>query len=143
VASDMISRAKYSLHTFSTGWGETWTELVSGPPEEIKKTVSHAAVHSQKKKKKKINEEGDEVEEEEEEEEEEAYSGPQAIVLSDADKSAWESMQDRLQDSPLIQEMLKNTRKFKRQAASTDIGQKAAEVGGNVQDKLHVSDAVQ
>ena len=51
---------------------------------------------------------------EENEEVEEAYTGPQAIVVTDSDKSTWESMQERLQDSPLIQEMLKNTRRFKK-----------------------------
>ena len=137
-ASDLLGRGKYFMHTFTTGWSETWQEMISGPPEEIKKTVSHAALPSHKKKKKKINEDGEEVEEEEEEEE--AYTGSQAMVLSDSDKSTWEAMQERLQDSPLIQEMMKNTRKFKKQAASTDIGQKAAEVGGNVQDKIHVSE---
>ena len=135
VASDLIGRGKYFLHTFTSGWGETWQELVSGPPEQIKKTVSHAAVNQ--KKKKKVNEDGEEIEENEEVEE--AYTGPQAIVVTDSDKSTWESMQERLQDSPLIQEMLKNTRRFKKQAASTDIGQKVGEMGGNVQDKIHVS----
>ena len=130
VASDMLGRGKYFWHKISSGWGDTWNELISGPPEEIKKTVSHAAVHTQKKKKES---------QEESDEEEEEYSGPQAIVVTDAGKSAWQSMQERLQDSPLIQEVLKNTRKFKKQAAATDIGQKAAEVGTGVQNKLHVS----
>lgn len=34
---------------------------------------------------------------------------------------------------------MKNSRRFKKKAAATDIGQKAAEMGGNVQDKIHVS----
>jgi hypothetical protein len=136
VASDLLGRGKYFLHTLTSGWGDTWKEMVSGPPETIKKTVSHAAVHSQKKKKT-VSGDG-----EEEEEVDEAYSGPQAIVLTDADKSTWEAMQERLQDSPLIQEMMRNSRKFKKQAAATDIGQKVGQMGGNVQDKIHVSAAL-
>lgn len=128
LASHWIGRGKYMLHQLSTGWGDTWKEMISGPTDnQIKKTVGHASVHSEKKKG-----EGEEAEEEKEE-----YTGPQAIVVTKGDKSAWEQMQDRLQDSPLIQEMLKNTRRLRKEAAGTAWGQKATQVGSSVQDRVH------
>lgn len=63
-------------------------------------------------------------------------AGPSAIVLVKDPKSAWESMRERLADSPLIREMLKNSRKIGQQAASTDIGKAAVDVGKTVQDKI-------
>lgn len=63
-------------------------------------------------------------------------AGPSAIVLVKDPKSAWESMRERLADSPLIREMLKNSRKIGQQAASTDIGKKAVDMGKSVQDKI-------
>lgn len=63
-------------------------------------------------------------------------AGPSAIVLVKDPKSAWESMRERLADSPLIREMLKNSRKIGQQAASTDIGKKAVDTARSVQDKI-------
>jgi hypothetical protein len=45
-------------------------------------------------------------------------------------------MKERLQDSPFIREILKNSRKVSQQAAATDIGKQAANVGRAVSDKL-------
>lgn len=62
--------------------------------------------------------------------------GPSSIVLVKEPKSAWDSMKDRLQDSPFIQEIIRNSRKFSRTAAETPIGKKASEVGQSVKDKI-------
>jgi hypothetical protein len=59
----------------------------------------------------------------EEEEDEDAdadtpkETGPSALVHVKDPKSAWEAMKDRLQDSPLIREILRNSRKMGQQAA--------------------------
>eukprot|EP01032_Pedospumella_encystans_P021883 gene21883-24814_t len=63
-------------------------------------------------------------------------AGPSAIVLVKDPKSAWESMRERLADSPLIREMMKNSRKIGQQAASTDIGKTAVNATKAVQDKI-------
>jgi len=63
-------------------------------------------------------------------------AGPSAIVLVKDPKSAWESMRERLADSPLIREMMKNSRKIGAQAASTDLGKTAINAGKAVQDKV-------
>lgn len=65
-----------------------------------------------------------------------ADAGPSAIVLVKEPKGAWEAMKERLQDSPLIREILKNSRKVGQAAANTDIGKKAQDIGRSVQDKI-------
>jgi len=62
--------------------------------------------------------------------------GPSSIVVVKEPKSAWDSMKDRLQDSPFIQEIIRNSRKFSRTAAETPIGKKASEVSQSVKDKI-------
>lgn len=68
---------------------------------------------------------------------EEVPAGPSALVVVKEAKSPWEQMKDRLQDSPLIKELLKNSRQFRKAAVETDIGKKAEYLGKSVQDKLH------
>ena len=63
-------------------------------------------------------------------------AGPSAIVVVKDPKSAWESMKERLQDSPFIREILKNSRKVGKQAAATDLGKQATDIGKSVQDKI-------
>lgn len=91
----------------------------------------------------------------EEDPEAERYEGPTAMVVVKDRGSAWDQMKARLSSSPLIREMLKNTKKVrgarnrvcitmkqsvitqaKEAAASTDIGKKAFEAGQNVKDKM-------
>jgi mitochondrial import inner membrane translocase subunit TIM44 len=78
-----------------------------------------------------------EDDEEEEEEEEPEYTGPNALVHVKEPVGAWEAMKNRLQDSPLIREILKGSRKVGKAAASTPVGEKATEAVRGVQDKLH------
>lgn len=70
--------------------------------------------------------------------EKEKYDGPTAMVVVKDRGSAWDQMKSRLSSSPLIREMLKNSKKVKDAAASTDIGKKAFETGQNVKDKMEV-----
>lgn len=76
------------------------------------------------------------ADDDEEEGEKEQYTGPSALVHVKDPKSAWESMKERLQDSPFIREMLKRSKKIGRVAADTDIGKKAQNIGRSVQDKI-------
>jgi hypothetical protein len=120
--------------SFISGVKETWKELIEGPKEsKIRKTVAHAEVIRTKKAK---------SEEDDEDEDESAaapYSGPTAVVVSKSKRSTWEEMAARLEDSPLIREMLKNSRKIGRQAADTDLGKQAQKIGEQVTNKIHVS----
>jgi hypothetical protein len=68
-----------------------------------------------------------------------AYDGPTAMVVVKDRGSAWDQMKARLSSSPLIREMLKNTKKATAAAASTDVGKKAFETGRNMKDKVDVS----
>ena len=72
-------------------------------------------------------------------EEAEKYEGTTAIVVVKDQGSAWDQMKARLSSSPLIREMLKNTRNVTKAAAETDIGKKAVETGQNIKDKVEVS----
>jgi hypothetical protein len=119
--------------SFVVGVKETWKELIEGPKEsKIKKTVAHAEVVRTKKAST-----GDE--DDEEEAKAAPYTGPTAVVVSKTKRSTWEDMAARLENSPLIREMLKNSRKIGRQAAATDIGQQAQKIGEQVTNKIHVS----
>jgi hypothetical protein len=113
---------------------ETWKELIEGPKEsKIRKTVAHAEVIRTKKAK------SDDDDEDEDEPAAAPYSGPTAVVVSKSKKSTWEEMAARLENSPLIREMLKNSRKIGRQAADTDLGKQAQKIGEQVSNKIHVS----
>lgn len=72
------------------------------------------------------------------EDEAEKYDGPTALVWVKDQGSAWDKMKARLSSSPLIREMLKNTKKATQAAAQTDIGKKAFETGQSVKDKVDV-----
>lgn len=61
---------------------------------------------------------------------------PSAIVLVKEGKSTWEAMKERLQDSPFIREILKNSQKIGKAASETDIGKQAQNIGQNVKDKV-------
>jgi hypothetical protein len=116
--------------SFVVGVKETWNELIAGPKEsKIKKTVAHAEVFRTKKTRT----------DDEDEEGEASYSGPTAVVVLKTKRSTWEDMAARLENSPLIREMLKNSRKIGRQAAATDIGQQAQKIGESVSNKIHVT----
>lgn len=66
---------------------------------------------------------------EEEEEEEEVPKGPSSIVLVKEAKNPWEAMKERLQDSPVIKEILKRSKKVREQVAETDLGKRATNLG--------------
>lgn len=105
-----------------------WNEMISGDKEsKVRKKVAQASSFKAKKS----------SDDDEEEEEEAAYDGPSALVVSKTNKSTWEQMYARLEDSPLIKEMLKNTKRFSRQAANTDIGKQASKIGEDVTNKIH------
>ena len=71
-------------------------------------------------------------------EEEDVYSGPTELVVVKAGKSPWEAMRERLQDSPFIREMIRNSRKVAKAASETDIGKTAVKLGQSVRDKIEV-----
>lgn len=103
----------------------------------LSKKVHQAQTFRPTKKKEEGDEDEDgDGEEKEKKEEEEKYTGGQAIVLVKEGKSAWESMKERLSDSPLIKEILKNSKKYGQQAAGTDIGKKATEAATQAKEKL-------
>jgi hypothetical protein len=77
-------------------------------------------------------------EENENTEEKPAYDGPSAIVLVKEPETAWEKLKSRLGDSPLIREMLKNSKKIADAAGSTPIGQQAQKMSQSVKDKIEV-----
>jgi hypothetical protein len=128
-ASNAVSGGRTMLSSFITGVQETWTEMLQGQKEsKVRKAVPHAQVYQTKKK---VDEDGEEIPEP-------VYEGPTAIMVGKTQKTAWEQMSERLENSPLIREMLKNSRKFSKQAAGTEAGKKAQKVGESVKDKIHV-----
>lgn len=127
--SQTFWKTKDLASSFMTGVKETWKEMIEGPKDsKIKKTVAYAEATKAKKVK----------DEEDDEEEAAPYTGPTAVVVSKSKRSTWEEMAARLENSPLIREMLKNSRKIGRQAASTDLGKQAQKIGEQVSNKIHV-----
>lgn len=130
--SQALWKTKDFASSFSTGLKETWTEMVQGSGEsKIRKTVAHA--ESVRAKQQATSS----AEDEDEENKPPAYEGPTALVVAKSKKSTWEQMSERLSDSPLIREMLKNSRKIGKQAAGTDLGKQAKRVSENISNKIH------
>ena len=102
--------------------------------EEKETQLSRKVEQATSYRKPKVKKEGEDAAEEVDEE---IYSGPNAIVHVKQPKNAWESMKARLSDSPLIQEILKNSRKFQKVAGETPIGQQAQRINESVQEKLN------
>ena len=83
-----------------------------------------------KPKKKKLNEDGEEIDDDEEEVEV-AYDGPSALVLSKSHRMHGKH-ETKLSESPLIQEILKNSKKIGKAAGETPIGQQAHKINEKV-----------
>lgn len=65
-----------------------------------------------------------------------AYDGPSSIVEVKGAKSSWESMKDRLSESPIIQQMLKSSKKASQVIGETHVGKKAQAVNQSVKDRV-------
>jgi len=106
-----------------------YMEMIGEGKESVltKKTIQQAPTF-RKAKAKSDDEEDDQVEA--------VYTGPSAIVFVKEPKSAWENMKDRLQDSPLIKEILKRSSKIGKAAADTTLGKSAQDIGQSVKHKL-------
>lgn len=131
VLKSTVGKTRSFASSFVVGVKEAWKELLEGPKEsKIRKTVAHSEVARTKK--------AAEGEVDEDEETAKAYEGPTSIVVSKNKRSTWEEMAARLENSPLIREMLKNSRRISREAASTDIGKQAQKIGEQVSNKIHV-----
>ena len=135
--SETLGLLRYRLtdayYNFKDQVHEAWKEMVGEDRETmLSRKVEQAATY-RKPKKKKVNEDGEEVEEEEEEA---PYDGPSAIVHVKEPQNAWESMKQRLSESPLIQEILKNSRKIGKAAGETPIGQQAHRMNESVKGKI-------
>lgn len=124
-----FSRNSYS--SFLDNIKIAWKEMTADNKESTLERKVHQAESYKKPSEK------DDEDEDEDKEKVVKDRGPSAMVLVHEPKSPWESMKNRLQDSPLIRELLKGTRKVGNVAASTDVGKKAVKVGQSVQDKLH------
>ena len=104
---------------------QAWNEMTGKNKETVlKKTVFQAQVYKPPK-----NEDGDE-------EEPEKYDGPTTLVHVKEPLSAWENMKNRLKDSPLIQNILKNSAKVTKVVADTSVGKKATEINQSIKDKI-------
>eukprot|EP00597_Dinobryon_sp_UTEXLB2267_P001386 CAMPEP_0170064050 /NCGR_PEP_ID=MMETSP0019_2-20121128/4686_1 /TAXON_ID=98059 /ORGANISM="Dinobryon sp., Strain UTEXLB2267" /LENGTH=392 /DNA_ID=CAMNT_0010270629 /DNA_START=133 /DNA_END=1311 /DNA_ORIENTATION=+ len=106
-----------------------YLEMIGEGKESVltKKTIQQAPTFRKAKEK---------SDDDDDNEAEPAYTGPSAIVFVKEPKSAWENMKDRLQDSPLIKEILKRSSKIGKAAADTTIGKSAQDIGQSVKHKL-------
>ena len=138
--SETVGLLRYRLtdayYNFKDQVSEAWKEMVGEDRETmLSRKVEQAATY-RKPKKKKVNEDGEEVDDEDSKEDEVPYDGPSAIVHVKEPQNAWESMKQRLSESPLIQEILKNSRKIGKAAGETPIGQQAHKINENVKGRI-------
>jgi len=136
--SKLMDLGRETYYSIVEGFREGMAELRGEQAESHISRKVHQAESFRRKAKKDEEEDEDltEAERAAKEAKEREEAGPSAIVLVKDPKSAWESMKERLQDSPFIREILKNSRKVGQQAASTDLGKKAADASQAVQDKI-------
>jgi hypothetical protein len=128
LASKAGSFARDAYYSFRDNLQLAWEEMTGQNKQTtLSKKVQQAETYKKPTKK---------SDDDDEEEEEEVYDGPSAIVLVKEPESAWERMKQRLQDSPIIREMLKGGAKIGKSAADTDLGKKAQEGVQNVKDKM-------
>ena len=128
-----INSGRTLMSSLITGIKETWVEMLEGNKEsKVRKAVPHAQVY-QKRASEGTEEEGAETP---------VYEGTTAIMVGKTQKTAWEQMSERLENSPLIREMLRSSRRYTKRAADTPVGQQAAKLGENVTNKIHVRQTV-
>lgn len=108
-----------------------WEELRGdNKPSALKRKVHQAESF------KKGGAKGDVNDDEEEKEEERDPNQTYAMVLVKDPVGAWDQMKARLQESPFIREILKNSRKIGDAASKTTVGQAAQKTATSVQDKI-------
>lgn len=134
----VVDIGRDSVDFLVTNIREAYAELTGASKESSLSRKVHQAETFRRKAEQEEEEDEDLTEEERaaKEAKEREQAGNTAIVLVKDPKSAWESMKERLQDSPFIREILKNSKKVKQQAAATDIGKQASNVAGAVQDRI-------
>ena len=133
--SETLGLIRYRLtdayYNFKDQVIDAWKEMTGEERETMLSRKVEQATSYRKPKKKKLNEDGEEIDDDEEEEEV-AYDGPSALVHVKEPQNAWESMKQRLSESPLIQEILKNSKKIGKAAGETPIGQQAHKINETV-----------
>jgi hypothetical protein len=133
----VVEFGRNSIEYVTENVRQAYSEMIGENKESyLNRRVHQAETFRRKAVKEEEEEDLTDAEREAKEAKEREEAGPSAIVLVKDPKSAWESMKERLQDSPFIREVLKNSRKVSQQAAATDIGKKAADIGKSVQDKV-------
>lgn len=104
---DFVRRAADTWSNFSASVGETWQELVqSGQRKSINKTIR---VHETKGA-----------------DDEEPYTGPVAMMVIDPSENltAWERMQRRLTEAPIIQDILTRGEEFYEKSGAKEVKKK-------------------
>jgi hypothetical protein len=126
-----VDMAKKGLQYFIENVRLAYDEMLGNEKESIlqKKKIHFDEVPTKKKQ-------DDDDDDDNDKPKEEVPAGPSSIVLVKEGKSAWEQMKDRLQDSPFIREILKQTKNAGKVAASTDIGKKAQDLGKTMKEKV-------
>ena len=110
-----------------------WKEMTNqDQPSKIQKKVVQASSYKPVKK----DDNDSDHDKNDDEKEEEIRQGGSEIVLVKDRGTAWDQMKARLQDSPIIKELYKRSKKLQDVAASTDIGKQAFQAGQNIKDKI-------
>ena len=107
---------------------EAYAEMMGHEKEtQLSRKVEQAASYRRAKRSEREGEDG---------EEDDSYDGPNAIMVVKEPQNAWESMKARLSESPLIQEILKSTRKATKAAGETPLGKRATQINTDIKDRI-------
>jgi len=103
---------KQNLLSFNDGVKDAWAELLAGGAKDVNKNIAAPLVPNP--------ETGTASKEE--------YMGTTALMAVDPDQSAWERMQARMRDSPVIDEVLKAAGKISSATGIKKAGQKLGDI---------------
>ena len=140
VLTSVPSRSRLFLDNFSSDAKEGWQELMnSGEQDNVLAKKFHQA-ESFRKTDNSGNvgnvEDDEDGKDGDSDEKTTKNKGPSSLVFVKEPISQWDTMKQRLQDSPFIRQMLKGSKRLGGAAADTSMGKKAQDSAQAAKDKM-------
>ena len=130
-SNEQLENVSSFFNNFVMAIGETWQELLeSGKGKSINKTIK-SNVGSYSKKGDSSTSGGDETEQ--------AYDGPSALMIVDEDLGAWEKLQKRIAEAPIIKGILGASHKVFEQTGMNKAKKKLDDIGEDAREAWETS----
>lgn len=129
--NEYIEKATSFFQKFSEGVSETWQELLdSGKGKSINKSLrSKSAGTNNSSSSEKAKESVEENE----------YDGPSALMIVDEDLGAWERLQKRIAEAPIIKNILGASHKVFEQTGMNEAKKKIDDIGEDAREAWETS----